>query len=53
MWKLSKQTRPDATQTVFRIHEDGTYEVKLVIDPEYIKWIEEGNTPEPADEGEV
>jgi len=49
-WKLKPITIPDTIQNVFRIHEDGKYEVKLVTDPEYLKWLDEGNTPLPADE---
>jgi hypothetical protein len=52
MWKLLSipSNFPDAVQCVIRQTQSGV-EVRQVTDPEYLKWLEEGNTPEPADEG--
>jgi hypothetical protein len=36
--------------TIF--HADGSQESRLLSDPEVVKWLEEGNTPEPADQSE-
>jgi hypothetical protein len=48
-WKLVKNpiTQQD---TVWREWPDGRQESCLVTDQAYLKWLEEGNTPEPADE---
>jgi hypothetical protein len=40
------------TQVVWREWPDGKQESCLVTTPEYLKWLEEGNTPLPADESE-
>jgi len=43
-WKLTR-----AGNAVYRVNGD-LFESKTLDDPEYIKWLEEGNTPLPADE---
>lgn len=41
----------DAPQIVSRIDDDGKCRFTCTEqNPEYLKWLEEGNTPEPADE---
>ena len=32
-------------------HSNGSQESRLLIDPDVAKWLEQGNTPLPADEG--
>lgn len=51
MWKLmpTNPNMPNALQCVIRQTANG-FDVRHVDDPEYLKWLEEGNTPEPADE---
>jgi hypothetical protein len=54
MYQLQPDTSMGASNTIKRI-EDNTY---IPFDPantdyqEYLKWLSEGNTPEPADEGQ-
>jgi hypothetical protein len=43
-WKLTKQG-----SAVYRVNGD-LMESKTLNDAEYLKWLEEGNTPLPADE---
>lgn len=50
MWKLVAQLTPTMPEQVMRVCEDGSVVVMLTTAPEYLKWLEEGNTPEPADE---
>jgi hypothetical protein len=40
------------TQVAWREWPDGRQESCLVTAEEYVKWLEEGNEPLPADEGE-
>jgi hypothetical protein len=49
-WKLLPLQQNQTTQVVFCEWPDGRQESCLVTAPEYLKWLEEGNTPEPADE---
>jgi len=50
VWKLLPQSPVMSTQVVFREWPDGKQESCLVTAEEYVKWLEAGNTPEPADE---
>jgi hypothetical protein len=49
-WKLLPLQQSQTTQVVFREWPDGKQESCLVIADEYVKWLEAGNTPLPADE---
>jgi hypothetical protein len=53
-WKLILQTQRQINnneiQSVVRVFENGCVESCLVTAEEYVKWLAEGNTPEPADE---
>ena len=50
-WKLLPMTMPNqTTQVVWRELADGTQESCLVTAKEYVEWLEEGNTPLPADD---
>ena len=48
-WKLMQLQPMQITQVVWREWPDGRQESCLVTATEYLKWLEEGNTPEPAD----
>ena len=50
VWKLLPQTPVAPTQVVWREWPDGRQESCLVTAEEYLKWLAEGNTPEPAPE---
>jgi hypothetical protein len=50
IWKFMPQMSAQQTQVVWRQWPDGRQESCLVTAPEYLKWLEEGNTPLPADE---
>lgn len=50
IWKLIPLQPMQTTQVVWREWPDGRQESCLVTTPEYLKWLEEGNLPEPADE---
>lgn len=49
-WKLQSLQPFQETQVVWREWPDGRQESCLVTAPEYLKWLEEGNQPLPADE---
>jgi len=49
VWKLLPLTLMQQTQVVWREWPDGRQESCLVTAPEYLKWLEEGNTPEEAE----
>jgi hypothetical protein len=48
-WKLIKNQLTGVEDVVWRNLENGEQESCLVNTPEYLKWLEEGNTPLPAD----
>lgn len=50
IWKLTAKTPIQNADVVRREWPDGRQESCLVTAVEYLKWLEEGNTPEPADE---
>jgi hypothetical protein len=55
MYKLHMDSVSNRASSVFRTNEDGTIS-SIPFDPantdyqQYLKWIEEGNVPTPADE---
>ena len=49
-WKLIKNPITGKCDVVWRELPDGRQESILVTTKEYIKWLDEGNTPLPADE---
>ena len=50
IWKLQPMRQGQTEQVVWRKWEDGKQESCLVTAPEYLAWLEAGNTPQPADE---
>jgi hypothetical protein len=50
IWKLIKNPDTGQENVVWRKWEDGRQESCLVTSPEYLRWLEAGNTPEPAEE---
>jgi hypothetical protein len=48
-WKLLPLQPLQATQSVWRELPDGSQESCLVTAEEYLKWVAEGNQPEPAE----
>ena len=50
IWKLIPLQPMQTTQVVWREWPDGKQESCLVTAEEYVKWLEAGNTPLPADE---
>ena len=53
MYKLSKS--PTGNDVIIKTNEDGSITSMLKVDTdsnykEYLEWLAEGNTPEPADE---
>jgi hypothetical protein len=49
IWKLLPQSPVMSTQIVWRELEDGRQESCLVTAEEYVKWVQAGNQPLPAD----
>jgi hypothetical protein len=50
IWKFLPAAPYRTADVVFREWPNGRQESCLVTAPEYLKWLEEGNVPEPADE---
>jgi hypothetical protein len=48
-WKLLPLTPMQTIQVVWREWPDGRQDSCLVTAEEYLRWLELGNTPEPAD----
>ena len=53
IWKLYIRVGQTEADAVMRTWPDGKQESCLVTAEEYVKWLAEGNTPLPADEGEL
>jgi hypothetical protein len=50
IWKIVGKAADGTTDVVVRTWPNGRGESCLVTATEYIKWVDAGNTPEPADE---
>jgi hypothetical protein len=49
-WKLIKDPATGEEKVVWREWENGTQESCLITAEAYLKWLDEGNEPLPADE---
>ena len=50
IYKMLPKLNPEDTQIFARIDDDGKCRVTCIeINSDYLKWLAEGNTPEPAD----
>lgn len=50
IWKLMPRAKMQQVDVVWREWPDGRQESCLVTAEEYLRWLEAGNTPIPADE---
>jgi len=50
IWKLMPRPEGQNVDVVWRKWPDGRQESCLITAEEYLKWVAEGNEPEPADE---
>jgi hypothetical protein len=48
-WRLLPLQPMQTIQVVWREWQDGKQESCLITAPEYVKWLEAGNTPEEAE----
>ena len=49
MWKLYKAIMTGEVIGAFKTNEDGSFISVSLDNPEYLAWLEEGNTPQEAE----
>jgi hypothetical protein len=52
IWKLVKDPYTHQEVSVWREWDDGEQESCLITAPEYLRWLEAGNIPTPAEENQ-